>query len=175
MERVLIRVLERDVFEDVGKETDYFGSKLTGEEEPGRERDRLLMADADLETLERFWGEGIAVINERLKELLVYGRMKSERRCEAAESACFEVTAEPGTERVVYEAELEVGRMFNRELTADVESLLRGFLADTITGRWLRLCHREEWQGYIADSESKIEGARRILYSRRRPAMPDYA
>lgn len=172
----MIRVLKRDVFEDVGKETDYFGSKLTGgeHEEPGRERDRLLMTDADLETLERFWDEGVAAINERLKELLAYGRMKSDRRCEA-ESACFEVSAAPEAEVRFYEAEFEVGRMFNHELTGDVERLLRGFLADTITGRWLRLCHREEWQGYIADSESKIEGARRILYSRRRPAMPDYA
>lgn len=175
MERILVQVYREDVYEDVGKETDYFGSKLTGDEqgEPGRERDRILMADADLETLERFWDEGVAAINERLKELLVYGRMKSERRCEAAESECFEVSAESGTERVFYEAEFEVGRMFNRELTADVEALLRGYLADTIAGRWLRLCHREEWQVYIADGESKLEGARRMLYSRRRPATPE--
>lgn len=170
----MIRVLERDVFEDVGKETDYFGSKLTGgeQEEPERERDRLLMTDADLETLGRFWDEGVAAINERLKELLVYGRMKSERHCEA-ENACFEVSAAPREEERFYEAEFEVGRMFNRELTGDVERLLRGYLADTMAGRWLRLCHREEWQVYMEDGDSKLEGARRMLYSRRRPAMPE--
>ena len=61
----MVRVYREDVYEDVGKETDYFGSKLTGDEqgEPGRERDRILMADADLETLERFWYEGVAAIN----------------------------------------------------------------------------------------------------------------
>lgn len=172
METISIRVMKEDVYEEVAKATDYTGAKLMDGDE--KARDRILATDDELSDLGRFWEESVLAANERLKEMLVSGGTK-----EVMVSGGTKETGADGTEtgavgepKAAYVAVLEVSKSFDKELAANVESALRNFFIASIIGQWFKLANKGEASDYFEQASGMMDGAERLLYSRRRPRRP---
>lgn len=152
MDTIKIEIAQNDVYEEVAKATDYTGAKLEGGDDAAR--DRILAADADLADLERFWDESALAVNEHLKEMLVSGKSTQ--------------TADG----VVYNAEIEVSKAFDKALTASVQSTLRSFFIASIIGQWFKFANKSEANDYFVQAGEMITATERLLYSRRRPTRP---
>ncbi len=148
METITINIGQRDVFEEVQKATDYTGTKLADGD--ADVRDRILAGDEDLQTLDRFWDEAVLTVNERLKSMVV----------------AF------GSREGSYVATLEVSKAFDKTLTGSVEKTLRSFFIAFIIGEWFKFANKEEAKDYFAQGAELILTAERLLYSRKKPAVP---
>lgn len=118
-------------------------------DDPGA-RERILAADADLVDLNRFWSEAILAMNERLKSMLVSG----------TDSA------------TAYTASIEVSLSFDKTLTISVQSALRSFFIACIIGKWFVFANKQEAADYLAQASVLLDDTERLLYSRKRPAIP---
>ncbi len=156
METITIQIDKGDVYEEVAKATDYTGAKLIDGDATAR--DRILATDSDLSDLGRFWDESVLVTNERLKEMLVSGTTKT--------------VADGDEEKTVYEAVLEVSKSFDKGLTDNVQSALRNFFIASIIGQWFKLANKGEADDYFRQAGEWINGAERLLYSRKKPTRP---
>lgn len=156
METITIQVFKDDVYEEVAKATDYTGAKLIDGDESAR--DRILATDSDLSDLSRFWEESVLATNERLKEMVVSGETKS-------------VGVDKST-KIVYEVTLEVSKSFDKSLTANVQSAIRNFFIASIIGQWFKFSNKSEAKDYFSQAGEMMNGAERLLYSRKRPTRP---
>lgn len=150
METITIQIQKDEVYEEVAKTTDYTGAKLIDGDD--KARDRILAADEDLATLGRFWEEAVLATNENLKEMLVSGR-------NAGSS---------------YTAILEVSKAFDKALTPSVESTLRSFFIASIIGQWFKFANKGEAADYFGHAAEMMNSVERLLYNRRRPAIPKH-
>lgn len=176
METITIDVFKDDVYEEVAKATDYTGAKLIDGDE--KARDRILATDNELSDLGRFWEESVLATNERLKEMLLSGTTK-QVQVTLSSSAFSDVTAEqkipplkPVITKTAYEAVLEVSKSFDKELTGNVQSALRNFFITSIIGQWFKLANKGEATDYFNQAKEMMDGAERLLYSRKRPTRP---
>ena len=158
METITIKVLKKEVYEEVAKATDYTGSKLIHSDDSARER--ILAADDDLADLGRFWDETVLVANESLKEMLVSGETKSA------------ATETLGESIPAYVAVIEVSMSFDKILTESVQSTIRSFFIASIIGQWFKFANKGEAGDYFAQAADMMETAERLLYSRRKPSIP---
>ena len=156
METITIQVSKDDVYEEVAKATDYTGAKLINGDENAR--DRILATDSDLSDLSRFWEESVLATNERLKEMVVSGETKS-------------VDVDKST-KIVYEVTLEVSKSFDKSLTANVQSAIRNFFIASIIGQWFKFANKGEAKDYFSQAGEMMNGAERLLYSRKKPTRP---
>lgn len=156
METITIQVSKDDVYEEVAKATDYTGAKLIDGDENAR--DRILATDSDLSDLSRFWEESVLATNERLKEMVVSGETKS-------------VDMDKST-KIVYEVTLEVSKSFDKSLTANVQSAIRNFFIASIIGQWFKFSNKGEAKDYFSQAGEMMNGAERLLYSRKKPTRP---
>lgn len=156
METITIKVFKDDVYEEVAKATDYTGAKLIDGDE--KARDRILATDNELSDLGRFWEESVLATNERLKEMVVSGTTKEVEEDEEKKTA--------------YVAVLEVSMSFDKELTPNVQSALRNFFITSIIGQWFKFANKGEATDYFTQASDMMNGAERLLYSRKRPTRP---
>lgn len=156
METITIQVFKDDVYEEVAKATDYTGAKLIDGDE--KARDRILATDNELSDLGRFWEESVLATNERLKEMVVSGTTKEVEEDEEKKTA--------------YVAVLEVSMSFDKELTPNVQSALRNFFITSIIGQWFKFANKGEATDYFTQASDMMNGAERLLYSRKRPTRP---
>lgn len=173
METITIQVFKDDVYEEVAKATDYTGAKLIDGDE--KARDRILATDNELSDLGRFWEESVLATNERLKEMLVSGTTKLVMVSLAAseKTDIAEQTMPPIRPRkLAYEAVLEVSKSFDKELTSNVQSALRNFFITSIIGQWFKLANKGEATDYFNQAGEMMDGAERLLYSRKKPTRP---
>lgn len=176
METITIAVFKDDVYEEVAKATDYTGAKLIDGDE--KARDRILATDNELSDLGRFWEESVLATNERLKEMLVSGTTKMVQvstdiwgKAEIAQQS-IELPIKPVIMKTAYVAELEVSKSFDKELTGNVQSALRNFFITSIIGQWFKLANKGEATDYFNQAKEMMDGAERLLYSRKRPTRP---
>ncbi len=156
METITIQVSKDDVYEEVAKATDYTGAKLIDGDENAR--DRILATDSDLSDLSRFWEESVLATNERLKEMVVSGETKS-------------VEVDKST-KIVYKVTLEVSKSFDKSLKDNVQSAIRNFFIASIIGQWFKFSNKGEAKDYFSQAGEMMNGAERLLYSRKRPTRP---
>lgn len=149
METINLNIGRQDVFTEVEKATDYTGAKLIGNDKDARER--IMAAEADLNTLERFWVEAAETFNERLKQMLLSYNM---------------------TGGGDYRATLEVSVSFDKALTPSVEKTARSFFIAFIIGEWFKLAKKDESAEYFGIADEHLTNVERILYSRRKPKVP---
>lgn len=156
METITIHIYQDEVYEEVAKATDYTGAKLIDGDATAR--DRIMAGDDDLAELGRFWEESVLATNENLKEMLVSGDTKM-------------ITTDSESKKG-YEAVIEVSKSFDKVLTPSVESTLRSFFIASIIGQWFKFANKGEAKDYFAQAAEMMEGAERLLYSRRKPTRP---
>ncbi len=176
METITVQIFEDDVYKEVAKATDYTGAKLIDGDE--KARDRILATDNELSDLGRFWEESVLATNERLKEMLVSGTTKqvalapvtSEQTSTTAEQAMTPLSSI--ILKTVYEAVLEVSKAFDKKLTANVQSALRNFFITSIIGQWFKFANKGEATDYFNQASEMMDGAERLLYSRKKPTRP---
>lgn len=156
METITIEVYKDTVYEEVAKATDYTGAKLIDGDATAR--DRILATDSDLSDLGRFWDESVLVTNERLKEMLVSGTTKQ--------------VSVGDEEKTAYVAEIEVSKAFDKELTGSVQSSLHNYFIASIIGQWFKLANKGEADDYFRQAGEWMNGAERLLYSRKKPTRP---
>ncbi len=177
METITIQIFKDDVYEEVAKATDYTGAKLIDGDE--KARDRILATDNELSDLGRFWEESVLATNERLKEMLVSGSTK--RVLDTHGTAAHAVSAHSqvsigdtlsATLKEAYVGVLEVSKSFDKALTANVESALRNFFITSIIGQWFKLSNKGEASDYFKQAGEMMDGAERLLYSRKKPTRP---
>lgn len=164
METITIRIYKDDVYGEVAKATDYTGAKLIDGDE--KARDRIMATDSELSDLGRFWEEAVLATNERLKEMIVSGSTKTV----IVPPSASERT--PPLMKTAYEAVLEVSKAFDKELTSNVEAALRNFFITSIIGQWFKLANKGEADDYFNQANGMMNGAERLLYSRKRPTRP---
>lgn len=152
METITIKVNRDEVYEEVAKATDYTGSKLEGGDD--KTRDRILAADDDLKSLERFWEESVMAANERFKEMLITGATVRDNGSTS------------------YVANLEVSVAYDKQLTPSVESTMRSYFIASIIGQWFKFANKSEATDYFTQAADMITCAERMLYSRKRPELP---
>ncbi len=148
MNTIDIKIQQEDVYDEVAKATDYTGSKLVNGDDSAR--DRILAADDDLHTLDRFWDEAVVAVNEHLKSMLVTGK----------------------SDNGIYTACLEVSLSFDKELAPSVESTVRSFFIAAIIGDWFKFANKDEANDYFAQAAELLVAADRLLYSRKKPSRP---
>ncbi|CDA43760.1 putative uncharacterized protein [Prevotella sp. CAG:5226] len=178
METITVQIFKDDVYEEVAKATDYTGAKLIDGDEGAR--DRILATDSDLSDLGRFWEESVLATNERLKEMLVSGTTKQilvtttsippilqPKDVEAQSSVVPPIVTRTG-----YEAVLEVSKSFDKGLKDNVQSALRNFFIASIIAQWFKLANKNEAADYFNQAGEMMDGAERLLYSRKRPPRP---
>lgn len=176
METITIAVIKDDVYEEVAKATDYTGAKLIDGDE--KARDRILATDNELSDLGRFWEESVLATNERLKEMLVSGTTKMVQvstdilETVGIAQQDIELPIKPVVMKTAYEAVLEVSKSFDKELTGNVQSALRNFFITSIIGQWFKLANKGEATDYFNQAKEMMDGAERLLYSRKRPTRP---
>jgi len=176
METITIDVFKDDVYEEVAKATDYTGAKLIDGDE--KARDRILATDNELSDLGRFWEESVLATNERLKEMLVSGATKQVQVSTdiwgtvGIAQQSLELPIKPVIMKTAYEAVLEVSKSFDKELTGNVQSALRNFFITSIIGQWFKLANKGEATDYFNQAKEMMDGAERLLYSRKRPTRP---
>lgn len=178
METITINIFKDDVYEEVAKATDYTGSKLIDGDE--KARDRILAADADLDTLGRFWDETVMACNENFKEMLVSGQTKSvsyntaeqgvpvvQPRATMGDIALSLLPTKPA-----YVAVIEVSKSFDKTLTESVQATIRSYFIAAIIGQWFKFANKGEAGDYFTQAADMLDGAERMLYSRRKPTRP---
>lgn len=176
METITIQVFKDDVYEEVAKATDYTGAKLIDGDE--KARDRILATDNELSDLGRFWEESVLATNERLKEMLVSGTTKDVQvstdiwGTKDLTQPNIGLPIKPVIMRTAYEAVLEVSKSFDKELTSNVQSALRNFFITSIIGQWFKLANKGEATDYFNQAGEMMDGAERLLYSRKKPTRP---
>lgn len=176
METITIQVFKDDVYEEVAKATDYTGAKLIDGDE--KARDRILATDNELSDLGRFWEESVLATNERLKEMLVSGTTKDVQvstdiwGTKDLAQPNIDLPIKPVIMRTAYEAVLEVSKSFDKELTSNVQSALRNFFITSIIGQWFKLANKGEATDYFNQAGEMMDGAERLLYSRKKPTRP---
>ncbi len=156
METITIQIDKGDVYDEVAKATDYTGAKLIDGDE--KARDRILATDSELSDLGRFWEESVLATNERLKAMLVSGTTKQ--------------VGAGDEEKTAYVAEIEVSKSFDKGLTDNVQSALRNFFIASIIGQWFKLANKGEASDYFTQAREMMDGAERLLYSRKKPTRP---
>ena len=159
METITVQIFQDDVYEEVAKATDYTGAKLIDAD--AKARDRILATDNDLSDLSRFWEEAVLIANERLKAMLISGATKDDA-----------ISGTAQRQRKNYEAVIEVSKSFDKGLKDNVQSALRNFFIFSIIAQWFKLANKEEATSYFSQAGEMMDGAERLLYSRRRPARP---
>lgn len=152
METITIQVTKEEVYGEVAKATDYTGAKLMDGDTTAR--DRILATDSDLTDLSRFWDDAVLATNERLKEMVVSG------------------TTKETDGKSAYVGVLEVSKSFDKELTGNVQTAVKGFFIASIIGQWFKLANKGEAADYLAQAGEMMDGAERLLYSRRKPTRP---
>lgn len=174
METITILVYRRDVYDEVAKATDYTGSKLIDVDAGAR--DRILAGDDDLAGLSRFWDESVSACNENFKELLQEWFCGYPAETLAAPSA----NAVPaggagiiaGDNSYCYSATLEVSKSFDKRLASSISSTIRSYFIASIIGQWFKFANKGEANDYFTQAAEMLESAERMLYSRKRPAIP---
>ncbi len=176
METITVQIFKDDVYEEVAKATDYTGAKLIDGDE--KARDRILATDNELSDLGRFWEESVLATNERLKEMLVSGTTKQVQVSTdiwgtvGIAQQTTDLPIKPVIMQTAYEAVLEVSKSFDKELTGNVQSALRNFFITSIIGQWFKLANKGEATDYFNQAKEMMDGAERLLYSRKRPTRP---
>lgn len=177
METITIQIFKDDVYEEVAKATDYTGAKLIDGDE--KARDRILATDNELSDLGRFWDESVLATNERLKEMLVSGTttqvsvpLTASEKAEAAEQTMPPLRPPLAILKTAYEAKLEVSKSFDKQLTDNVQSALRNFFITSIIGQWFKFANKGEATDYFKQASELMDGAERLLYSRKKPTRP---
>lgn len=179
METITIQVFKDDVYEEVAKATDYTGAKLIDGDE--KARDRILATDSELSDLGRFWEESVLATNERLKQMLISGTTKQVIVLDTSESVKdatpqiqlpFDPIVPIGKTKTAYVAVLEVSKSFDKELTGNVQSALRNFFITSIIGQWFKFANKGEATDYFNQASEMMDGAERLLYSRKKPTRP---
>ncbi len=153
MATVQIEISRSDVYDEVGKATDYTGSKMISEDDR-MARDRVYAGTEDLAMMTRFWNEAIATVNESFKELLVSGS-----------------DIESG-DKTTYQLLLSVSAAYDAALTQSVQSSIRSFFIMSITGNWFRYTNKPDAAEYLANASAMLQQADRLLYTRRSPSIP---
>ena len=174
METITIQIFKDDVYDEVAKATDYTGAKLIDGDE--KARDRILATDSELSDLGRFWEECVLATNERLKEMLISGTTKEVQVTlaspEKADAPAEQKMPPRRLMKTAYVAELEVSKSFDKELTGSVQSTLRNFFIFSIIGQWFKLANKGEAADNFAQAGEMMNGAERLLYSRKKPTRP---
>ncbi len=180
METITINVFKDDVYEEVAKATDYTGAKLIDGDE--KARDRILATDSELSDLGRFWEESVLATNERLKQMLISGTTKLVSVEASISSENVKATSEqavlppvpiiPVLMKTAYVAVLEVSKAFDKGLTDNVQSALRNFFIMSIIGQWFKFANKGEASDYFTQAGEMMDGAERLLYSRKKPTRP---
>ncbi len=160
METITITIYKADVYEEVAKATDYTGAKLIDGDE--KARDRILATDNELSDLGRFWEEAVLATNERLKEMVVSGSTTVKIVTNGVKKEL----------KTAYVAVLEVSKSFDKALTDNVQSALRNFFITSIIGQWFKLANKGEATDYFNQASEMMDGAERLLYSRKKPSRP---
>ena len=179
METITLQIFKDDVYEEVAKATDYTGAKLIDGDE--KARDRILATDSELSDLGRFWEEAVLATNERLKEMLISGatkqvavplQLKTTENAEPEERTMPPHRPPMSILKTAYVANLEVSKSFDKELTDNVQSALRNFFITSIIGQWFKLANKGEATDYFNQANEMMDGAERLLYSRKKPTRP---
>ena len=74
--------------------------------------------------------------------------------------------------KIVYEVTLEVSKSFDKSLTANVQSAIRNFFIASIIGQWFKFSNKGEAKDYFSQAGEMMNGAERLLYSRKKPTRP---
>ena len=154
METITVQIFKDDVYEEVAKATDYTGAKLIDGDEGAR--DRILATDSDLSDLGRFWEESVLATNERLKEMIVSGATKQ-----------IPVTITLQSKEVEAQS-----KSFDKGMKDNVQSALRNFFIASIIAQWFKLANKGEAADYFNQAGEMMDGAERLLYSRKIPTRP---
>lgn len=175
METITVQIFKDDVYEEVAKATDYTGAKLIDGDE--KARDRILATDSELSDLGRFWEEAVLATNERLKQMLMSGTTKEVQVFPVFPAEDMEVKEQmtnpiPIPTKTAYVAKLEVSKSFDKELTDNVQSALRNFFITSIIGQWFKFANKGEATDYFNQASEMMDGAERLLYSRKKPTRP---
>lgn len=149
MQKIELTVNKTIVWTEAAKIAGYTGYKLADEDAGAY--DRLMLTDADQESLQRFWEEAAAGANTALRELL--------------DPSATPVTTLDGD----YCAKLWMSRSYDTALTGSIEASLRGYFIASIVGRWYKLSHKAEAESYFMEAAAALDDALRKLYSRKRP------
>lgn len=174
METITIQIFKDDVYEEVAKATEYTGAKLIDDDE--KARDRILATDSELADLSRFWEDSVLATNERLKQMLISGTTRQVTIAPVSPGGDAETETEIKersiSTRTAYVAELEVSKAFDKELTGSVQSALCNFFIASIIGQWFKFANKDEATDYFKQAGEWMDGAERLLYSRKKPTRP---
>ena len=146
---ITLTLSQSDVFTEVAQTASYTGSKM--EDDP-KAYDRITTVDEDQSELQRFWDESRAEVAKAFKRQLV----------------------SEGIEEDTYSLALDVPVAFDEALLPGMQSGLRSFFVQSITGKWFGYTNNKYAGVYAEAARTCLDEVREKALHRKMPVRPRY-
>lgn len=144
MSKVLnISVSKSEVFDEVGRITEYVGKKAAVE----GAYDTIATIKANDSMLDRFWSEGCDNLDNTFKHFVLNEPERGD----------------------VYELECIMTNNWNDSLEGGINEDSKNYLIQYIVAKWMRFVKADDEQKYLADAVAIVESIGSKLLSRVRP------
>lgn len=144
MTDVNISILKATVLDEVGRLTNYAGSKMDGDEGA---YERVSTTGSDKDMLGQFWQSGCDGVTEALKR--------------------FIKTPSTATDR--YAVTLELSGSYDTSLTASLQANLQSYLTLYIVSRWYKLTNKGDAESYATEAAVQLDEAMSKVFYKKKP------
>lgn len=140
-----INITQAEVFLEVSKQTDYIGTKMTGDEDA---RDRIATTDADTVLLRSYWTEAVDELVGKCGRLAVN---------------------QPAPDADTFTLRLSMPSNWDSAKAANLQSMMARYIAKYIIQAWDKLSNKKEAEAHNKDALTLLEGINFLLHATRRP------
>lgn len=140
-----ISITQEEVFLEVSKQTDYIGTKMTGDEDA---RDRIATTDADAALLRSYWAEAVDELVGKCGRLVVN---------------------QPAPDATTLTLRLSMPSNWDTAKGANLRSMMARYIAKYVIQAWDKLSNKKEAEAHNKDALTLLEGINCMIHATRRP------
>lgn len=150
-----IDIVKSSVFSEVGRLTNYGGSKKDGDE---RAFERIATTGSDDNMLEQFWRAACDGVTEAMKRFII------EIKTEKSKTVEGETVTTAG-----WYATLEVSKSYDETLTDSINTNVFNYIVLSIVSRWYKMTNGDEAADYAAEAVGQLDEALSKLFYKKKP------
>ena len=147
MTQVNISITKATVLNEVGRLTNYAGSRMGGDES---EYERISTTNSDQDMLSQFWQSACDSVTESLKRFIVT----------------------PNHSSTSYAVTLELSSSYDTSLTDSLTTNLQTFMTLHIVSRWYKLTNVKEAESYALEAAAQLDEAMSKVFYKKKPTRP---
>lgn len=144
MTDIVILILKDTVFAEVGRLTNYAGSKMDGDEGAFQ---RVSTTGSDKDMLGQFWQQACDGVTEALKRFIKAGNQLTDG----------------------YEVTLELSSSFDTSLSDSLQANLQSYITLYIVSRWYKLTNKGDAESYATEAAVQLDEAMSKVFYKKKP------